>query len=133
MSSENTNITLTVEAWADIVIKEWVKKADALGIKGTGALLASFYNTVITAAAGDPRKVIFAFAWYGKMVDYGIGNGVSLLDRDMMISGGMTKRRPKPWFTDTFYKQVETLRHLLEEKYANLAERLIIESLNEKY
>ena len=65
----NLDLKLTIEAWADIVIKEWIKKAAALKIGETGALITSFVNTVYTAADGDPQKVVFAFEWYGKMVD----------------------------------------------------------------
>lgn len=127
---ENLDIKLTVGAWADIVIKEWLKKAEALGIEGT-SLVNSFVNTVYTNADGDPTKVMFAFEWYGKMVDYGVGKYVSLADRDGMIAGGMTKRKPKPWFTDTFYKQLAVLRHLLEEKHALRIERLIVRNTSD--
>jgi hypothetical protein len=124
--AENLNTKITVEAWAQIVIKEWIKKANALGIGQTGALINSFTSTIYTAAEGDPNKVVFAFEWYGKMVDYGVGKYVDLADRDGMIAGGMTKRRPKPFFSDTFYKQLAVLRHLMEEKYAAKAEWLMV-------
>ena len=62
--NENTNISLTVEAWADIVIKEWIKKCEALKINNTGLLINSFVNTIYTAANGDPRRIVFAFEWY---------------------------------------------------------------------
>ncbi len=129
--SENTNIKLTVEAWADIVIKEFIKKANALNIGSSGASMNSFVNTVYTAAGGDPSRVVFAFEWYLKMVDYGVGKHVSLADRDGMIAGGMTRRRPKPWFTDTFYKQLEVLRHLLEEKNALGIERFVVRNIED--
>jgi hypothetical protein len=129
--AENLDIKLTVDAWADIVIKEWMKKVNALGIGNTTYLINSFIASVHTAANGDPARILFAFEWYGKMVDYGVGKYVSLDDRDGMIAGGMTKRRPKPWFTDTFYKQVEVLRHLLEEKHALRMERFIVRNLKD--
>lgn len=128
--AENSNISLTVEAWADIVVKEWLKKIEILNINKTGQLVNSFVNTIYTAANGDPGKIMFAFEWYGKMVDYGIGKGVNLTDRDGMIAAGLTKRRPKPFFTDVFYRQLEVLRHLLEEKYALQAESLIIRNFS---
>jgi len=127
----NTNISLTVEAWADIVIKEWIKKVEALKIGNTGLLINSFTNTIYTAANGDPGRIVFAFEWYGKMVDYGVGRYVTLADRDGMIAGGMTTRRPKPFFTDTFYKQLEVLRHLMEEKYAYKTESLVVRNFSD--
>jgi len=132
--AENTNIALTVEAWADIVIKEWLKKADALGVgnseKSTGAALQSFTKTIFTNAQGDPDRVLFAFNWYLNMVDWGVGKNVTITNRESMIAAGLTKRRPKPFNSDTFYKQLEVLRHLLEEKHAMKIEQLVIEKLN---
>ena len=129
--AENLNIKLTVQAWADIVIKEWIKKVTVLKIGDTGALVNSFTSTVITAADGDPSRIVFAFEWYGKMVDYGVGKYVTLADRDGMIAGGMTRRRPKPFFTDTFYKQLAVLHHLFEEKYAAKAEWFIVRNFED--
>lgn len=124
--ADNLDLKLTIEAWADIVVKEWIKKVEALGIGNTSLLVNSFTGTVYTAADGDPQRIVFAFEWYGKMVDYGVGKYVTLADRDGMIAGGMTRRRPKPFFTDVFYKQLAVLRHLLEEKYAAKAEWMIV-------
>ncbi len=129
--SENLNISLTVEAWAEIVIKEWLKKVQALNINNTGALMASFENQIFSNASGDPTKVNFAFEWYGKMVDYGVGKYVSLDIRDALIAAGATRRRPKPWFTDSFYKQLEVLRHLLEEKHAYRTELFIQQNISD--
>lgn len=129
--ADNLNISLTVEAWAEIVIKEWLKKIIALNIKHTGALMASFENHIFSSASGDPHKVNFAFEWYGKMVDYGVGKYVSLDIRDALIAAGATTRRPKPWFTDSFYKQLEVLRHLLEEKHAHRTELFIQQNISD--
>lgn len=129
--NQNTNISLTVEAWADIVLKEWFNKIRALNINSTGPLVESFQNTVYSAANGDPEKVRFMLEYYYKMVDYGVGKGVNLADRDGMIAAGLTKRRPKPFFTDVFYKQLAVLRHLLEDKYALKAEELIVRKLSD--
>jgi len=129
--AENTNIVLTVEAWADIVIKEWLQMVNALGIFETGNLAESFNKNVIMQAEGDKAKIIFVFAWYGKMVDYGVGRYVNLKTRDALINAGATKRRPKPWFSDLFYKQLASLRHILEEKYALKAQLYIIRNLED--
>lgn len=119
----------TVQAWADIVIKEWENKAAALGISGTGALLSSFVNHVQWHAAGDLQKIEFAFNYYGKFVDMGVGGNVNVDNRDALIGAGMTTRRPKPWFTDTFYKEVARLRHLLAERTAENIQLLIIREI----
>jgi hypothetical protein len=133
--AENTNIALTVEAWAKITVEKWIKKMDALGVgssKGsTGALKNSFVSTVFTESGGDPSRIQFAFEWYGKMVDYGVGNGVSIGNRDTMLASGQTKREKKPWF-QALYKELEILRHLLEEKNALKVERFLIQKFEEK-
>jgi len=129
--NSNTNISLTVEAWADIVIKEWIKKVEALNIGNTGLLVNSFVNTIYTAANGDPGRIVFAFEYYGRFVDYGVGRYVRLDDRDGMIAAGLTRRRPKQFFSDTFYKQLEILRHLLEEKYLKKLDSLVVRNYND--
>lgn len=127
--AENTNISLTVEAWADIVIKEWLAKVAALKIGNTGLLVNSFVSTIYTAANGDVGRVLFAFEWYGKMVDWGVGKGVSIKNRDSLRAVGISKREPKPWYSDVFYKQLAVLRHLLEEKHALEIENLIVKTV----
>lgn len=129
--AENSNISLTVDAWADIVINEWLKKIEALNIGNTTFLRESLFFHIHNATGGDPGRIDFLFEWYGKMVDYGVGKGVSLADRDGMIAAGLTKRKPKPWFTDTFYKEVAVLRHLLAEKYGLKAQLLIVRNLQD--
>lgn len=124
--AENTNLSLTVEAWAEIVIKEWEKKIEALKIGVSYQLVDSFYQHVYVNANGDPSRIEFAFNYYGKMVDYGVGNHVNLYDRDALIASGETSRRPKPWYSDTFYKQLEVLRHLIGEKTAKKIENMIV-------
>ena len=129
--AENNNISLTVEAWAEIVIKEWLRMIQTLKINHTGVLAASFQKFIYSNSGGDPNKVSFAFEWYGKMVDYGVGKYVSLDVRDALIAAGATKRRPKPFFTDTFYKQLEVLRHLMEEKHALRTELFIQQNMSD--
>jgi hypothetical protein len=129
--AENTDLRLTLEAWAAIVIKEWIRMVQALNINNTGALVASFDKYVHGNTGGDPDKVSFIYEWYGKMVDYGVGKGVMLMNRDLKIAAGKTQRRPKPFYTDTFYKQLAVLRHLMEEKHALRAELFIQQNLND--
>ena len=129
--AENLNLKLTVDAWADIVIREWEKKIEALNIGLSMQLIDSFTNHVYTQADGDPSRIQFAFEWYGKMVEYGVGNGVNLEERDSMIAAGLTKRRPKPWYSEVFAKQLAVLRHLLEEKHARKIERFVVRNLSD--
>ena len=128
--SDNINLGLTVEAWADITVKEWISKAAMLGISPTDPLsLDRFTHHIITASDGNPQRIEFAYDYYLNFVDWGVGNGVTLENRDLMISSGATKRRQKPWFTDVFYKEIKTLAHLLAEKHKLKTTMLIVNGL----
>jgi hypothetical protein len=131
--SENLNIELTVEAWAEITIKEWINKAAALGIAPDDPLtLDRFVHHVITNSNGDPQRVEFAYDYYLNFVDWGVGNGVTIENRDMMIRSGATRRRPKMWFTEVFYKEIKVLSKLLEEKYSKKTTVLIVNGLTKE-
>jgi hypothetical protein len=124
--AENLNTSLTVEAWAEITIKEWIKKIEALGIGQTGQLVRSFVHHINTSANGIPELVLFAFEYYGRFVDWGVGKGVTIEHRDMMVGAGAASRRQKPWYSDVFYKQLKILTHLMAEKYAQKAANVIV-------
>nr|WP_321357177.1 hypothetical protein [uncultured Draconibacterium sp.] len=118
--ADNTNLGLTVEAWADIVIERWEQKIERLGIMSTGALLRSFYHTVQTQSNGDPELIIFTFEYYGKFVDMGVGRGVTVEEVEF------SNRRPKAWYSKVFFSQLEKLKELLAAKYARKAQLEII-------
>jgi hypothetical protein len=118
--SENTNIGLTVEAWAKIVIERWEQKIKALKIGNTssGKLLASilandFSKQIQRDANGNPEKIVFAFEYYGKFVDMGVGRGVKMAD----VDNGKTDRKRKPWYSPVFFGQVKEMSRILAEKY----------------
>lgn len=133
MNNANPDIGITVEAWAEITIKEFQKKIDYFGIGDSGELLNSFTHHIITAANGDPQKIVFAYNYYGNFVDWGVGNGVDLQDMFTFSFVDLTKRRPKPWFSDTFYKQLRILKHLMEEKYALKSKMVIVKNANDNW
>lgn len=121
--ADNTNISLTAEAWAEIVIKTWLNKIIMLNINYSHDLYNSFAHHVITNANGDPQRIEFAFLYYGKFVDMGIGNGTSAGE------AGKSNRRSKPWYSKEFYHQLQVLRELLAEKYAMKATQVIMINL----
>lgn len=112
------NMTPTLQAWADITIKQFEEKIQVLNIHD-GQLVKSFINHVLWNAGGDLNKVEFAFEYYGRFVDMGVGNGVSRANKNEMIAGNYTTRRAKPWFTSTFYKQVTILRQIISSQMGN--------------
>jgi len=121
----NTTLSQTVEAWAEIVVKEWLAKARAMNVHD-GFLLNSFLSHVISNSNGDPARVKFAFEWYGNMVNWGLGKGVSVGNKETMQNSGLTRRREKPFISDVFYKQLNVLRHILEQKQAMQMENFIV-------
>lgn len=111
--SENTNIGLTVEAWAKIVVERWEQKIERLKIGHSGNLARSFTHHVITQSNGSPEKIEFAFEYYGKFVDMGVGRGVKLAD----VGTGNNYRKRKPWYSPVFFGQVKEMAKILAEKY----------------
>ena len=125
----NTNLKLTLEAWADIVIKQWEAKIIKKNIIDTSALLNSFSHHIFTNAGGDPERIEFAFLYYGKMVDMGVGNGVEYQNLEAMQGANMTKRKKKSWYKGTWYFQIDRLVVILEEKFARKGGLAITESI----
>jgi hypothetical protein len=130
MTDPVTSLQPTVQAWADIVIKEFDNKVRLLHIH-EGELVRSFVTHVLWHAGGNLQRVEFAFEYYGKFVDMGVGRGVNLQNRDAMIGAGATSRRPKPWFTDTFYKQLAVLRGILSERLAQNTQLAIVRNIRD--
>jgi hypothetical protein len=124
---ENLNISVTVTAWADIVLDRWLQKIDSMKISNTYELANSFIQQVITDSGGDPQRIEFAFKYYGKFVDMGVGKGITLED----IGKRETKRRPKKWYSGVFYAEVTKLAQLLAEKYGKIAAVTIVENLDD--
>ena len=120
---------LTVEAWADIVIKEWLKKIEKYNIGKTGQLARSFIHHIITNANGDPVRINFAFEYYGNFIDWGVGKGITIQTLTAMQGGNMTKRAQKPWFTEVFYLQVRILAQELAKTNAENIAVLIVKEL----
>lgn len=133
--NKNSEIGITVEAWAEITIKEWIKKIEALGIHNPGQLVNSLYHHVNTSANGNPEYVKFVFEYYGKFVDMGVGKGVKLEDRVKLMNADI-KRNPKPWYSSVFLLQVKILTRIMAEKFAKQAADMVVTELdwsNKKY
>ncbi|MGL4908164.1 MAG: hypothetical protein ACRCZB_00755 [Bacteroidales bacterium] len=122
--ADNTNISLTVAAWANIVIRNWEDKMRKLNINSTYALARSFAYTVENNAGGDPARIEFAFNYYGRFVDMGVGGGQKL--------GETGRRRPKKWYSKPFFADVRKLGELMLAKYASKAQIAIVEPLSKQ-
>lgn len=121
-----SDIKLTVEEWAEIVVKIWEEKMLQLEISDTFQLANSFAFHVIGNAGGDVQRIEFAFNYYGKFVDMGVGRGIKLEDRYFG-----SKRISKPWYTKTFMREVRKLKFILAEKYGHLGAISIVENIDD--
>ena len=69
------------QAWAKITIIRWRIKMRNLKVQSSGELYRSFVFNVVSSAQGDLTKIEFAFNYYGKFVDMGVGKGTRIGDR----------------------------------------------------
>ncbi len=118
---------ITVQAWADIVIKNWLRKITELDIGSSGELFDSFTNNVLANANGVPERIELSHIYYGIMVDMGVGKGVSYGTNYEVQS----RRRKKPWRSKQLFAQVIRLAEILQEKYGMIANAVIKENLDE--
>ena len=133
----NLNQVETIEAWADIVVKIWEDKVQQLGIHHTGTLLNSFAVHVQQSAGGRVDYVMFAFQYYGRFVDMGVGKyqpasevGLSKFTADAKRSAS-PRRKPRPWYSKAFYNQLRKLSEILSEKYAQKAALTVVLNIDD--
>lgn len=130
------------EEWMGFVFQNWQRQLKKLRIKSTGDLDKSFQGEVIAAANGDLLKVQLAYAWYGQMVDMGVGRGSKLGDQKENATSrrliGRVKgnqRKPKQWYSkgrDSIGHQVNQLGNLLGEQAAIQGVEKIAGSIQER-
>lgn len=125
--SSNSNILETYQAWADIVIDNWEQKVYALDLNYSYDLVESFKNEVISQAEGDASRIEFAFNYYGKFVDMGVGKGVSLAE----VGETWHRRKKKPWYSKTFFSEIKKLGAIIATKYATRAVLAIVENYDD--
>ncbi len=125
--STNLNINLTIDAWAEILVKMWRNKITELDIGESGTLFDSFAVDVISNSGGSPERVDFAFMFYGRFVDMGVGSGVYVGNPGQVD----TKRIPKRWYSSTFISQTIKLREILSEKFGRLGAAVMAENLRQ--
>ena len=112
MEQYNTKYQV-LQRWAEIVIEVWQEKINQLGIGSSDNLVDNFYHHVVSNANGDIAKIEFAFHYYGKFVDMGVGKGIPL-----GVAGLNNKRVAKKWYSPSFAHQVKRLAEIMAEKYA---------------
>jgi len=115
--AKNTTLQQTVEAWADITLRQWTNKIIALKLTDTYALYDSLIHHINSSANGDVQRIEFAFNYYGKFLDMGVGRGQKI--------GEEGNRKPQKWFSATFFANTQKLKEIIGEKYAQDAIKAI--------
>jgi hypothetical protein len=128
MAKSNTNLNITVQAWSDILLENWLDNMHKLRIGYTFDLENSIQYGIEQGSDKLPSAIEFSFMFYGKFVDMGVGNGVKLED----VKSGFHNRRPKKWYSKTFYGQTLKLSMILAQKYARIAAVNLVENLSNK-
>jgi len=123
--ADNVDLSLTAQAWADIVINDWEKKAFELKIVDTAALVDSFASHVYMETGGNIERIEFIYNYYGKFIEMAVGNGVSIED----VGVNSNSRKKRMWYTPIFYRHVKRLGEILAEKYGRKAQLALIENL----
>lgn len=123
-----------LEDWADTVIVGWVTRMWGLGMfdkpENTGLLARSLQHNIIWEAARDDdrveflERIRFAFHFYGKMVDYGLGRSTDIKDRfEGGRDTGSNKRKRKKWIQEPWVDARPALKKIL---CAKVGERIMI-------
>lgn len=116
-------IDSVLDAWAKITIEIWLDKIKELNINDTESLAQSFVQHVIANSSGDTARIEFAFNYYGRMVDMGVGQGVK--KEEVFTSN----RNPKPWYSSTFLLEVKKLANILADQYGHQSNLIVVNSI----
>lgn len=125
--------------WAANVIQRWIKEIQYQDIKNPNKLIASLKKKVYNAAGGDQTKIVFTLANYGRYVDLGVGRGEKYTKKkhDPIFYSGWPypgtagySYQVKPWLMPVFKQRVYALSHILERKYGEYAQLMIIQNIS---
>jgi hypothetical protein len=128
------------QAWAQITVKLWRKNLNRLkvGQHSSGDLYRSFQFKVIAGSGGNVDRIEFAFRYYGKFLDMGVGKSTRIGDRP--VSGCSRKlsekflgmgRVSKKWYSRTFYAESHRLFEILQKEYGRRGQILISENISD--
>ncbi len=93
-----------------------------LGVRHSGDLYESMRTSVTTGSSKTSGTI--SFNWYGRFVDMGVGNGLTLIEkqtgRALTTNRNPSRitRKPKPWLTDVWPGQVHRMSEILARDIA---------------
>jgi len=112
-----------LEKWAQITVEKWEYNVASKNLIYSGDLLNSFQISVSQDANGDVGMITFAFNYYLRMLDMGVGKGVTLDN----VKG--SNRRAYKVFNRTFYSEFRKLVELLTDSYQKQGVTVISENV----
>lgn len=123
---QQTGFHDTVEAWADIVQKQWKAEMNKLDVGQTGDLYDSHSKQLM--GTGERINMIrFSFLPRGIYVNYGVGREFKRGNRGDI--GFSPKRKPKRWFSGIIYRETHALSRILAEKYSHQGVAAIVNAI----
>lgn len=122
---QNGNPNDYYKAWAKMMVTIWQDKIAQLKVRDTGELFASFQTAVQAQSGGDIDKIVHSYLYYGRMVDMGVGRGVTKAE-----AGKGSGRKIKPWYNKAYFHSIMVLTEKRAEMYGEEFQALIMETLN---
>lgn len=127
------NILDIIKDWLDISVEKFLEALDDYEIgKLDGELWRSIAGE-IAMNGGDPEAAIIKFLQYGRMVDMGVGRGMPIGSKKALGEQKFSekrndkgqlkkrpKRKPKPWYSKTKYREVMRLREIMAEEIGDM-------------
>jgi len=133
---------LNLQKWAEITIEKWQFSVLKHKLTDTGNLLNSFVCSISEDAKNNTALISFAFQYYLRMLDMGVGKGVTR--EDVKYAGSTegrdskykTGRRKYPVYSKILYVEIMRLGELLTNQYAVAGTTVIVDDfkhgLNQK-
>lgn len=91
---------------------------------------------VIMGAGGDPEKIKFAYLYYGKFRDMGVGRGQTFGNvkgnAEAYRAAGLRGRTAKKWYSKTIYAETNKLGDILANNYGLKGSTMVKESFPSK-
>jgi hypothetical protein len=126
------------DAWAKITIKIWRDNLVKMKLLHTNQLWQSFVEQVVSQANGDLTKIEFAFRYYGRFLDMGVGRGTPIGSvrenrTSRFLEGKMigNRRVPKKWYSRALAAEVFRLKEITQEEYGFRGRLAIVENMDD--
>ena len=130
------------EEWLKFTVQNWKDNVQRMRIRHTGELLGSFNSNVVELAGGDRLKIEISYAWYGMMVDMGVGKGTrsgeqkeQAVERRLLGKSRGNRRMAKKWYSkgrNGMSYQMMRLSQILGEQVGTTAIEKIKGSIDHK-